>query len=220
MYLTPFCSDKMKYRSPYAEAAEALRAKDGVALMKKAVELIGSDSDPYRAAGYLLRGGLYEYGATGICRDLDKSIDDYRQATLLSDDAISNWYMGRVLLKSGCHLQARKFLEIACREAHPPDVEIDMGRLYERGLLEDDGLALSYFRKAAIRGRVGGIKGCIRVLINRGDKGGQIFASLLAVLYIISIPAIWIVFGLSRDSCGIALIMPPSAPTMDCAAGA
>ena len=24
----------------------------------------------------------------------------------------------------------------------------------------------------------------------------------------------------SRDSCGIALIMPPSAPTMDCAAGA
>ena len=27
-------------------------------------------------------------------------------------------------------------------------------------------------------------------------------------------------FGVSRDSCGIALIMPPSAPTMDCAAGA
>ena len=26
--------------------------------------------------------------------------------------------------------------------------------------------------------------------------------------------------GVSRDSCGIALIMPPSAPTMDCAAGA
>ncbi|WP_144409363.1 tetratricopeptide repeat protein [Pseudoxanthomonas suwonensis] len=177
----------------YSDARRSLRERDGRALIEAAEILIKSIDESEHGAGFLMRGGVYEYGATGVAQDLSKAISDYRRASVLTPAMISYWYLGRALMKSGEIVQAERFLkEAAVMDGALPDVELDLGRLYERSELKDLQLSLRYFRRAAIRGRVQGFWGMARVLRHEGRNFSY---STMVLCTLLAIPVLWVLLG-------------------------
>lgn len=182
----------MTSHESFAEAAAALKERDGVKLIRVAQKLIESEQEPLHASGYLLRGGAFEYGVGDVEKDLQEAVANYRKSAALNPGPIPHWYLGRALLKQGRFDEANDFLTLASSEGAPMDIHVDLGRLHESGPHLDHHTAARHYVTAALRGRRPAINGYIRVLRANGKK---IRAAALDGFFLLMTPLLRLVIG-------------------------
>lgn len=129
---------------------------------------IGESTDD--AAGYLLRGLIYEFGGNGISIDLVKAVENYRRASSLihNSEVTPFLYLARASIKQGIdeYPSALKYVREASSISHTPEVDLAFASYYEH--IGDLEAAQTYYKSAALRGRFAGFFGISGLLRRRG----------------------------------------------------
>lgn len=151
------------------DAFHKRKASDSLEILNLVFREGGSSDD---AAGYLLKGLIYEFGGDGISIDLVKAIESYRSASNIihDSDSIPFLYLARALIKQGpgSYSSAFKCMQRASGACHTPEVDLAFASYYE--LTENLDAAKKYYTKAMFNGRFAGFFGLSSVLRKKGNK--------------------------------------------------
>jgi hypothetical protein len=162
----------MNTKDALKDAQNAFRARKASESLK-ALEYVLREGKPTdNAAGYLLRGLIYEFGGDGVSIDLTRAIESYRAAShsIQNSDAIPFLYLARALIKQGpeSYSSALKYIQQASIARHTPEVDLAYASYYE--LTNNLGTAKKHYLKAAINGRFAGFFGLSSVLRKNGKS--------------------------------------------------
>ncbi len=122
----------------------------------------------------MCRAFVYEDGGKGVQVDLVKSMNDYRQASILSPGAMTFLNLARVSLKRKRFSESLKFLDLSSSYEMSPELILGYGQYFEECEPMDAAKAKKFFLQAAGYGRFAGFFGYSRV----ARKSGQHFRAL------------------------------------------
>lgn len=184
----------------FCRAMRLLDQRNAQEALLLADELIASEDEGDRLAGYFCRGAIYEDGGEDLLPDIDKAIHSYRQASLIVPDAVTFGSLARMSMKKGGDVgysEALRFLTEAAKIEETPEVILGYAEYFKTKPSPNYAMAKLYYRRAAKEGRVAGLTGLMDVyrLLDQ-----PIRAMLLACLTIILAPIFLILLGQrSRD---------------------
>lgn len=110
-------------------------------VLDAAEALVASSDEADRLDGYFCKGMAYEDGGVDLEPDLDRSLDNYRRASLIAPGAITFMSLARVSLKKKDHPAARRFLDISANYEVTPETLLGFGHYFEDHLPEGATLA-------------------------------------------------------------------------------
>lgn len=169
------------------EFAQAMRLLD-VGCAREALEignyLVSSDDEGDRLSGYLCRGLAYEDGGKDLEPDLEKSIDNYRRASLIAPDALSFCYLARASMKIATgvgYQRAFRYLQEAEALGLTPEVILGFAYYYRTKPDVDLDAAKKNYMRAALAGRFAGFFGYAEVARLLGQNGRALVADCLRI---------------------------------------
>jgi TPR repeat protein len=168
----------------FEQGRRSLQRKRAAACLE-ALKRAAPNGSPTTATGYFLKGLVLEYGADGVQIDYAGSIDCYRRAARLSNDADAFPLLGiaRVMLKRGGedYRSALFYIQKASVSDHVPEVDLAFATYYE--VAENDpGMAKKFYLKAAGRGRFAGFFGLASVLRMTGNNVQALAVDVIRLL--------------------------------------
>lgn len=155
-------------------ATRLLGEREASQALAIAEALVASDDVEDRLDGYMCRAFVYEDGGKGVQIDLVRSMNDFRQASILSPGAITYLNLARIALKRKRFSESLKFLELSASYEVSPELMLGYGHYFEECEPMDAVRAKKYFFQAAGYGRFAGFFGYSRV----ARKAGQHFRAL------------------------------------------
>ncbi len=166
------------------DAQEAFRAGKASDSLKALESMLREGESTNDAAGYLLKGLIYEFGGDGVSVDLLRAIDSYRVASNLiqNSDSVPFLYLARALMKQGpeSYSSAFRYMQQASAARHTPEVDLAFASYYE--LTENLDAARRHYTKAAFNGRFAGFFGLSSVLRRNGKSIQAVVVDLCRIL--------------------------------------
>ncbi len=166
------------------EAQEAFHARKASDSLKALEFVLREGESTNDAAGYLLKGLIYEFGGDGVSIDLVKAIESYRAASnrIHNSDSIPFLHLARALMKQGpeSYPPAFKYMQQASAARHTPEVDLAFASYYE--LTENLDAARKHYMKAMFNGRFAGFFGLSSVLRKSGNNFQAVFVDSCRIL--------------------------------------
>lgn len=134
-------------------------AREALAL---ADEMISSEDEGDRLAGYFCRGAIFEDGGDDLTPDIDQAMYSYRQASLIVPDAVTFGSLAKMSMKKGGDVgfrDALKYLQEASKIEETADIKLGFAEYYKARTPPDFVQARRYYWKAAKEGRIAGLAG-------------------------------------------------------------
>jgi len=167
------------------QAQESFRNRKASESLEVLDQLLREHESTDDAAGYFLKGLIFEFGGDGVTIDLVKAIENYRIASNLiqNSDPIPFLYLARALMKQGpkSYLSALNYIKQASAVRHAPEVDLAFGSYYEVAEISLD-VAKKYYIKAALNGRFAGFFGLSSVLRKNGKSSQAIIVDAARIL--------------------------------------
>lgn len=150
--------------------------------------------DPWAVLGYFLRGMANEHWQGGPDECMRLAVSDYRTAATLAPHANAYQNLARALMKMGSarYEQAHRYLLEGWAFEESPELMLGFGHYFLTKPAPEPARAMSFYRRAAMRGRFRGFIVAAQIC---KSTGRPLQAALWNSARIVLAPLLWLTQG-------------------------